>query len=62
MKTLCVGDQTGITDVACPKCDTPMERIDDGYTERLVHGVYDQIENGYHWQCPNCGMEMAEDE
>lgn len=52
---LCVGNKDGITKVSCPKCGTPMNEIDDGYSESFSHGEYDQRENGSHWECPKCG-------
>lgn len=59
-RAFATGNEDGITAVACPKCDSAMERMDGGYSESFVGGAYDQVEDSDYWRCPACGYCMDE--
>lgn len=61
-KILAIGNQDGITAVACPKCGTAMELMDGGYRESFTRGEYTQTEYGDYWRCPACGFCYSEQE
>jgi len=53
-RALCIGNQHGIKQVACPNCGTPMTYEDGGYSQQFT-GECDQVEHTGSWHCEKCG-------